>query len=207
MSRRKRLLSIGVSVLLALPVLAAGALYLRARAAVPELSGQAHVAGLLASVEIVRDSHAIPHIYARSEADAYFGLGYAHGQDRFTQMELSRRLASGRLAELIGARALDSDRLFRTLGLSRVAEANYAALDDVTRSALNAYTRGVNAWLEAGDPLPIELALLAAEPEPWRAQDSLTVLKLMAAAARRAALARAARGVRAVCRRSHADRL
>jgi penicillin G amidase len=155
-------------------------LYAFARRSVPELAGRAKVRGLGARLEIVRDAHALPHIYAASLGDAYFGLGYVHAQDRLWQMEQSRRVASGTLSEIIGARGLKTDRLFRGLGLLRSARANEASLDPETRALLDAYARGVNAWLESDPPLPIELSALGVKPAPWAPADTLAYVRLMA---------------------------
>lgn len=159
---------------------AVGYLYVAARRAVPEPSGRLSVHGLGQNTDVTRDSHAIVHIRARSVDDAYFGLGFAHAQDRLFQMELARRVASGKLAELIGERGLDSDRLFRTLGLTTVVERNLRALSGETAAALAAYARGVNAFLESNAPLPIELELIQSSPAPWTARDTLLVGKLLA---------------------------
>ena len=88
-------------------IAAALAFYLYLRQSVPTYSGEARLTGLSAPVEIVRDKHAIPHIFASSWNDAYFALGYAQAQDRLWQMEMNRRIASGRIAEVVGERALD----------------------------------------------------------------------------------------------------
>jgi penicillin amidase len=145
----------------------------------PDYSGEQRVAGISAPVDIVRDESAVPHIYAASEADAYFGLGYVHAQDRLWQLELNRRLGSGTLAEVLGEDALEQDRLFRTLGLRRLAEQNLVGLDPRTRDALAAYARGVNAFL-AGDPaLPPEFGVLGVSMRPWSEVDSLVFLEVM----------------------------
>ena len=126
--------------------------------------------GLSAPVEILRDGHGIPHIFAQSTEDALFAVGYVHAQDRLWQMEGMRRLGAGRLAEAVGAPALKSDRFMRTLGLYRRAEEQYVYLAEDVRRALDAYAAGVNAWLLAHrGTLPPEFVLLGIEPEPWTA--------------------------------------
>jgi penicillin amidase len=177
-SLRRVLLAIVVA--LAGVVLVAGAFFLWLRRSLPELSGDEPVSGLAAPLEIVRDAHAVPHVYARSEEDAYFGLGYVHAQDRLWQMELARRLGSGTLAEVFGERALRSDRLFRTLGLRSVAGSHLAHLDAETQRLTQAYARGVNAWLERGQQLPPEFVLFGVEPAAWTAADSRLILEVMA---------------------------
>ena len=147
------------------------------------LAGSEHskvVQGIAASVEIVRDEAGIPHIFAGTEADAYFALGYVHAADRLWQMEMNRHSGSGTLAELFGASALKEDRLIRTVGLKRVAQANPPHLDVATREILAAYASGVNAYLQQVVVLPPEFLLARATPLPWSPEDSLTWMKMMA---------------------------
>ena len=148
----------------------------------PIIEGTLEVAnGPKAPVEILRDKRTVPHIFADSQEDAYFGLGFVHAQDRLWQMEMMRRLAAGRLAEVAGRKALASDRFMRTMGFQRLAEKQYAALDDAVRRALDAYAAGVNAWVGAASgAFPPEFTLTGFTPEPWRPTDSLLWAKLMA---------------------------
>ena len=150
------------------------------RQSLPATSGEIRLAGLRANVEVLRDRHGIPHIYASSLEDAHFALGFVHAQDRLWQMEINRRIGSGRLAEILGPAALDTDRLMRTLGLRRAAEANLRHYDAETRSLLEAYAAGVNAFLAARPVLPPEFWLLWSTPEPWSALDSIVWTKVMA---------------------------
>jgi len=138
------------------------------------------VKGIAASVEIVRDGEGIPHIFADTEADAYFALGYVHAEDRLWQMEMNRRSGSGTLAELLGASALSEDRLIRTVGLRRAAQANPPHLDAATREILAAYAAGVNAYLGQVTVLPPEFLVARTTPLPWSPEDSLTWMKMMA---------------------------
>lgn len=155
--------------------------YVWLRAAARPLSGSRDVPGLSAEASVFRDRWSIPHIFAASEEDAAVALGFAHAEDRLWQMEAMRRLGAGRLAEVLGPKALPSDRLMRTLGLYRLADEQYPRLDEGTRRVLDAYARGVNARLgERWRPLPPEFLLLRFSPEPWRPADSLVWLKLMA---------------------------
>ena len=127
-----RLLVRIVVLLVALAVLAAAGMYLHLRRSLPALEGEIAVAGLGARVEILRDAFGIPHIFAASIEDAQFALGFVHAQDRLWQMEMNRRIGSGRLAELLGPRALEADRFLRTLGVRRAAEANLERYDEET---------------------------------------------------------------------------
>src|SRR4051812_5190301 len=115
---------------------------------VPKTTGTERLEGLGQSVEILRDRWGVPHIYAASLPDAAFAQGWVHAQDRLWQRELTRRVAAGRLSELFGALAFDSDRLLRTVGLQRAAEGSVAALAGEERYLLDAYCRGVNAFIE-----------------------------------------------------------
>lgn len=177
---------------LAAAALAAAALLAARRAterraeerAVPVLDGELGVAGLERPLEIVRDVRGIPHVRAASERDAYFGLGFAHAQDRLAQMTWLVRTARGRTAEAIGPAGLPADRWSRTLGFARLAQAQALRLDADTRARLDAYAAGVNAWTErvraGAAPAPVALARLGVTPEPWSVADSLAVAKSLA---------------------------
>src|SRR6188474_1929887 len=100
------------------------ACYVYLRQSLPQTKGEFRVQGVSAPTDILRDRYGIPHIFAASAQDASFALGFVHAQDRLWQMEMSRRIASGRLAEIVGPGALETDRFLRTLGVRRSAEAN-----------------------------------------------------------------------------------
>ncbi|HEV3007929.1 MAG TPA: penicillin acylase family protein [Burkholderiales bacterium] len=169
-----------MGVFLVVVCLSAAAAYLYLRQSLPKTEGEVRLAGLGAAVEVLRDRHGIPHIYAASLDDAYFALGFVHAQDRLWQMEMNRRIGSGRLAEVLGPAALDADRFMRTLGLRRVAEANLQRYDAETRRLLDAYAAGVNAFLAGRPVLPPEFWILRVTPEPWSAADSIVWTKMMA---------------------------
>ena len=156
--------------------------YLWLRGSLPQVDGEVVIPGLGAPVTIVRDRWAIPHIEASSLRDASFALGFVHAQDRLWQMEFQRRLGAGRLAEILGAGGLRSDRFMRTLGLYRLADASLAHLEDDTVAWLQAYADGVNAFLETRTgPLPPDFLILRhGELEPWRPADSLVWLRVLA---------------------------
>lgn len=159
-----------------------------ARDAFPILAGRLRVEGLSERIEISRDDRGIPHVLAQVEADAWFGLGFAHAQDRLAQMFWLRRIALGRTAEVIGESGLAADRLVRTLGIPRLAQAQVARLDPELRSALGAYAAGVEARvarIRSGRVAP-PIALAGrgiADETPWTPADSLAVGKLVAWAA------------------------
>lgn len=148
----------------------------------PRISGTIGLTGLTAPVDIVRDAEGIPHIYAKSAGDAYFALGFVHAQDRLWQMELNRRIPAGRLAEILGPDALNTDRFLRTLGVRRNAERILGKLSTDTRAALDAYAKGVNAYLSnRSGPLPPEFLLTGApSPAPWQPVDSIGWQTMMA---------------------------
>jgi penicillin amidase len=160
---------------------AGGGGYYWLRTSLPRMNGTVVLAGPAAPVEVIRDENAIPHIFADSAKDAYFALGFVHAQDRIWQMEFTRRLGAGRLAEVLGEPALKFDRFLRTLGLYRLAETDYENLSPEVRTAFESYAAGVNAWLEnRTGALPPEFLLLGVDPEPWRPADSLVWSRLMA---------------------------
>lgn len=171
----------GLLALAALALLAGGGAWLYARTSLPKLNGAETLGGIGAKVEIVRDRQGVPHIFAESRADAYFGLGFVHAQDRLWQMELNRRVGSGRVAELVGATALDLDTFMRTLGLRRLAERRVARQSPEGRQVLEAYAAGVNAFLDSRKgALPPEFLALRRQPERWQPADSLVWLAAMA---------------------------
>ncbi len=182
MRRALRWLALGLAGLLALAALGLGGGYLWLRQSLPQIDGEIAVAGLEAPVSVVRDEWAIPQIEAASLRDAIFAEGFVHAQDRFWQMEFQRRLGAGRLAEILGAAALPTDRFMRTLGFYRLAEASLQHLNERTRALLEAYALGVNAWLATRNgPLPPEFLILRHSAiEPWSPADSLVWLRLMA---------------------------
>src|SRR5262249_34613524 len=173
------------ALLVALAIVAAGAAYVALRNTVPSFSGALAIAGLSGPVEIVRDNEGVPHIFAQSTDDLFTALGFLHAQDRLWQMELTRRAGQGRLSEIFGERTLGTDIFLRTLDLYGYAERSEAALSPEVRRSLEAYARGVNAFLTRDigllEPrLPPEFLLLRHTPEPWRVADSLVTAKMMA---------------------------
>lgn len=145
----------------------------------PQVSGTVALAGIGADVSIVRDRYGVPHIFGETEADIFFGLGYAHAQDRFFQMDMMRRYVHGRLSEVLGERAIRVDARNRIRGYHLVAEAAVDNLGPEARAAVEAYTAGVNARLARGTPSP-EYAILRFAPEAWSLSDSAAVVVYMA---------------------------
>ncbi|WP_370212460.1 penicillin acylase family protein [Roseovarius sp.] len=170
---------------LLLGLIAVGVFYMLLSRSLPDYDKSLAVSGLTAPVEIVRDNANVPHVFAASDRDAYFGLGYAHAQDRLWQMTTLRRTAQGRLSEVFGTRTLNIDKLLRRLDLYGAARASVEMQDSETLIALDAYAAGVNARLEEinsdalGRGAP-EMFLFNAPISPWQPADSIAILKLMA---------------------------
>jgi len=161
-------------------ILLCGAFAVRVSVERPRTDSPIPFAGLHAAAQITRDSKGIAHVQAANRHDLYLLQGYVHAQDRFFQMDLSRRQASGTLAEVLGQSALATDVEFRTIGIRRAAERSFNALSPRARAALTAYADGVNAFL-GSNPLPPEYgALELTHAEPWTALDSAAVAKLLA---------------------------
>jgi len=151
------------------------------RQSVSDHDGSLALAGLTNDVEIARDANHVPHISGSSETDVSFALGFAHAQDRLWQMELFRRVGQGRLSEVFGSTTLPADRYLRTLGLYALAKQSVPHLKPETQDVLNAYAAGVNSFLMSRTtPLPPEFQFLFHTPEPWRAADSVVMIKLLA---------------------------
>ena len=157
------------------------------RRPVPVTDGEIELPGLDAQVEVIRDDHGIPQIYADTDADLMRAQGFVAAQDRFFEMDVRRHVTAGRLSELFGEKALETDKYIRTMGWRRVAEEEWALLETETRDALSAYADGVNAYLEqnATTEIAVEYTILGLtgldyEPEDWEPADSLAWLKAMA---------------------------
>jgi len=181
MGRAWRFIGAILVLLLALSGLFAWGGHLCLRRRHPSYDGLVVLPHLSAEVQIYRDRWGVPQVYAQNAGDLFFAQGYIHAQDRLWQMELQRRTGHGRLAEIFGESALESDRFFRTLGLSRAAANDWVLLDETARAALKAYADGVNAYVKNHrDRLPITFAWLEFEPETWKPIDSLVWGKVMA---------------------------
>ncbi|WP_433445519.1 penicillin acylase family protein [Nonomuraea sp. CA-141351] len=177
-----------LSVLVALALVLAGVLVYTVRKSFPQVDGSLRLPGLKGNVEIYRDKSGIPHIYADTAADLFMAQGFVHAQDRFYEMDFRRHLTSGRLSELFGKATVDNDKAIRTMGWRRVAEQELPELSQQTQDYLNAYAKGVNAWLTANpnaSDRSLEYSILKIQnggyqPEKWTAADSVAWLKAMA---------------------------
>ncbi|MFO7273685.1 MAG: penicillin acylase family protein [Bacillota bacterium] len=145
----------------------------------PPGRGTVPLEGLRAPAAVRRDERGAPHITAENWHDLFQAQGYIAAQERLWQMEIARRAAAGRLAELLGESFLERDRFMRALGLYPLAERSLADCPEDVRACLEAYAEGVNAFLRSGR-LPPEFLCARLRPEPWRAVDSLAVAKLLA---------------------------
>jgi penicillin amidase len=152
-----------------------------------QTGGTVELPGLTGEVEVIRDERGIPQIYADTTEDLMRAQGFVHAQERFFEMDVRRHATAGRLAELFGEDALETDTYVRTMGWRRVAEQELALIEPATRAALEAYAEGVNAYL--ADRSPSEIALeytvlnlggLDYRPDAWAPADSLAWLKAMA---------------------------
>jgi penicillin amidase len=157
---------------------------------VPPMTGSRR-GGVRRSVRIVRNEWGIPSLQADNDDDLFFGFGYAMAQDRLFQLDFLRRKGAGRLSEILGPdgseldylprfgwvrNVFEWDLLARTVGIRRIAEAEYALLPDETQAVLRAFSAGINAVIEESrDRLPIEFDLLDYRPEPWTPIDCLTI--------------------------------
>jgi penicillin amidase len=157
------------------------------RRSFPQTAGELKISGLEAQVDVYRDKFGVPHIYATTQHDLFFAQGYVHAQDRFWQMDFWRHIGSGRLSEMFGESQVETDTFLRTLGWARVAQQELDSLDSTSLSILNAYTDGINAYLEnhKGSALSLEYSILkllnaSYQPEPWLPLHSLTWAKAMA---------------------------
>jgi penicillin amidase len=184
--RRIRILLKTICVLIPLILFAAAGfvLWLRAsaKAALPELDGEVHLAGLSAAVNVVRDAHGVPHIQAATQEDMLVAQGYVTAQDRLWQMDTYRRNADGNLAEIMGSSLVRHDEAQRVLQFRNTAQRIYANLSSQDRSPFDDYARGVNLFIaqsEQSGNLPVEFKLLRYQPQPWTGVDSISVGMMM----------------------------
>jgi penicillin G amidase len=153
----------------------------------PTVNGEIEVPGLGAAVEVLRDENGVPQVYADTAEDLFYAQGFVQAQDRFFEMDFRRHVTAGRLSELLGKEALDTDKYIRTMGWRRVAEQELSLLSPETLKYLDAYSAGVNAYIDANSPsqMSLEYTVLALNgldyaPEEWTPADSVAWLKAMA---------------------------
>lgn len=131
------------------------------------------------TVTISRDERGVPHIVAANRDDAFFGMGYAIAEDRLWQLDVYRRTALGRLAEIAGPDALESDKMMRLIGMRRIVDRLVEVMDEDTRRGVEAFAAGINHRIDSG-PLPIEFRVARYRPEPWTPADSAAIFRLLA---------------------------
>ncbi|HWP10771.1 MAG TPA: penicillin acylase family protein [Ramlibacter sp.] len=167
-----------VAALMALLLLAAALYVWRS---FPRLDGDMRAPGLASAVLVRRDTSDVTHIEAQSIADAYFALGWVHAQERGWQLEFNRRVMRGELSEVLGAATLETDKLMRTLGIMRSAQAQWQRLPQEAKALLQAYANGINSFhAHAGQALPPEFHILRAGPGTWQPQDTMGWALMMA---------------------------
>jgi penicillin amidase len=171
-------------------------IWLLDRGSYPTYQGGLHLSGLKDTVKVRWGKYGIPHVYARNEEDVFLAQGYLHAQERLWQMDMSRRFLSGRIAEIFGdfpipwkelssqfhgQSSSDFDHFMRLIGIRHAAVASLKLASEYEHRQLNAYSEGVNRYIEqCGRKLPWEFRLLRYDPEPWRAEDSLVIGKGLA---------------------------
>lgn len=181
--------------LVAFVILFAGYIYVSLRRALPQTDGTLTLTGLTEPVRVVRDEWGTVNIYAENEYDLFFAQGFTVAQDRMWQMEIFRRAPSGRMSEIVGEQALFLDTFNRNMQMRQTAELIWQQMDDDSKEILQAYTDGINAYLETNkNSLPIEYKILLLQPEPWTPIDSLAwgnAISLQLSSNRRIELVRA----------------
>lgn len=153
--------------------------YYALKRSVPPESGTFMAPGLNEPVEIGRDPWGVPHLLAKNEQDLFFAMGYTCAQDRLWEMDLFRRAAQGRLAEILGKELLEADIFSRTLGFERLGQQMLPGLTTSSRSWLQAYCAGINAYINTSRQLPLEFSVLRYQPDPWKPEESLAVMRLV----------------------------
>jgi penicillin G amidase len=168
----------GLLLLLAILALAAGVYVWRS---LPQFSGSLQAAGLQQPVQIKRDGSDVTHIFAQTDTDAAFALGYTHAQERGWQLETNRRVMHGLLSEIFGSATLETDQLMRSLGIIRAAQKQYEALPQDMKAILQAYTQGINSFYQtSSQALPPEFHILGVKPTFWQPADSVGWSLMMA---------------------------
>jgi penicillin amidase len=156
-----------------------------AREGAPASYEQLSVPGLHGEIRVIFDKLGVPHIYAPSDEDVFFAIGYVHARDRLWQMDIQRRFAEGKLSEVLGKDFVKKDLFMRILGLDRAAKASADTMRDADKAGyalFDAYSRGVNYVIgdfERRAALPLEFKLIGYEPQPWTPEDSLAFARLI----------------------------
>ena len=174
---------LGVIAALLLVVVVGTALFMRVsvRRAFPDVDGEVSIAGLDATVEVVRDDMGVPHVYASTSHDLFMAQGYVHAQERFWQMDFWRHIGSGRLSEMFGDSQVETDTFLRTLGWREIAESQFTNAPPEMQAIMEAYSDGVNAYLATQSPADLSFEYTVLEftnhsytPEMWSPVDTLS---------------------------------
>lgn len=177
-----KILKVSLLSLLSLVVLIVLAIFIYLQSLKPQYSGQASIGSLQAETTVHFDTYGVPHIYAENEPDAFRVLGYLHAQERLFQMEMIRRVASGRLSEVLGKEMLDVDKFFRTLGIQKVAQASVIQMmeeaDSAYVKAAKAYLEGINEYIKKGKT-PIEFSLIGIPKDTFTMEDTYMIAGYM----------------------------
>lgn len=144
----------------------------------PDVTSTQPLSGLSGHVDVFRDNWGIPHIRAQSSDDLFFAQGFVTAQDRLWHMDADRHQALGRWAEWVGPPGVGKDSLLRAAGMGRTARLDYQVCSDESRAMIDAYTAGVNAFIDTTKALPIEYRLLEETPEAWESWHCLAVYKM-----------------------------
>ncbi len=163
------------AILIVLIILLDITVYMFLKASLPENEGDICISGVESKVEILFDGKGIPQIWAENENDAWFAVGWLHAGDRLFQMELTRRVANGRLSELFGEITLTFDRQQRMIGHAIMAEKDLQNLSQASNEMLQSYVSGINQWVKNTAVLPFEFYLLGNDFEPWTVKDCLSL--------------------------------
>ena len=172
----------GILVVLSLAI-AGGYLYVRhiARKGLPDYSQDVRLPGMQDEVTVYRDSHAVPHLYAKNEDDLHRAVGYVMAQDRLWQMDLIRRATQGRLAEIFGRDLVETDLFLRALRIPEKSRLILSQTEEPLIRAVQAFADGVNQFIEAHlKRLPVEFTLLGYAPEKWTPEHSMNLVGYMA---------------------------
>lgn len=168
--------------LVAVVLLLLAVTYFWLRSTAPTYNGELKLNGLKDKVEVLYDDFGVPHIYAGNSHDAYMALGFVQAQDRLFQMEMIRRVTSGRLSELLGEKFIDTDKTMLTLSIRdmavRSADKYFMDIDEKYKEETLSYLEGINSFIEKGT-LPVEFRILGFKPEPFKPVDVYTAIGYM----------------------------
>lgn len=176
---KKILIALLISVVL---IFVAGGIFIRhlSHEAIPDYQTDIKLKGITGEVTVYRDTYAVPHVFAKNNNDLYHAVGYIMAQDRLWQMDLLRRITTGRLSVIFGSDMINADVLFRSLRITEKSEQMIRQISSEQKDALQAYADGVNQFMEQnGDKLPLEFSLLGYKPEKWEIVHTVNIVGYM----------------------------